>query len=215
MPGPADAEGVELVDAADLLRDVERLRGVREPRVGPGDVTTAFQPIWNLAQRLAARRRGADPPRRGLRALRPRRRRSTSPSRSAACRDLDALCVAQRAPAPRPSCPPGALLFLNIAPQTLDLDADGDDWLLRAARAADVAPGRVVIEVTERFGGRTAPVLKSLRRLREQGFKLALDDVGTGNAGLEMLSEVERRVRQARPQHRRRGARPRPTRAPS
>ena len=33
-------------------------------------------------------------------------------------------------------------------------------------------------------------MLKSLRRLREQGFKLALDDVGTGNAGLEMLREV-------------------------
>jgi EAL domain-containing protein (putative c-di-GMP-specific phosphodiesterase class I) len=33
-------------------------------------------------------------------------------------------------------------------------------------------------------------VLKSLRRLRAQGFKLALDDVGTGNSGLEMLREV-------------------------
>jgi len=47
-----------------------------------------------------------------------------------------------------------------------------------------------VIEVTERFGGRTAGVLERLRRLREQGFKLALDDVGTGNSGLEMLREV-------------------------
>jgi EAL domain-containing protein (putative c-di-GMP-specific phosphodiesterase class I) len=47
-----------------------------------------------------------------------------------------------------------------------------------------------VIEVTERFSGRMASVLKSLRRLRAQGFKLALDDVGTGNAGLEMLRTV-------------------------
>jgi EAL domain-containing protein (putative c-di-GMP-specific phosphodiesterase class I) len=46
------------------------------------------------------------------------------------------------------------------------------------------------VEVTERFGGRIASVLKSLRRLRAQGFQLALDDVGTGNAGLEMLREV-------------------------
>jgi EAL domain-containing protein (putative c-di-GMP-specific phosphodiesterase class I) len=53
-----------------------------------------------------------------------------------------------------------------------------------------VEPGRVVVEVTERFGGRRVSVLKSLRRLRAQGFKLALDDVGTGNAGLEMLREV-------------------------
>ena len=48
-----------------------------------------------------------------------------------------------------------------------------------------------MIEVTERFGARTAPVVKGLQRLRAQGFKLALDDVGTGNAGLEMLRQVE------------------------
>ena len=85
--------------------------------------------------------------------------------------------------------PADALLFLNIAPQTLDLDCD-EDRLLRAVLDAGLEPGRVVVEVTERFGGRTAPVLKSLRRLRDQGFQLALDDVGTGNSGLEMLREV-------------------------
>jgi hypothetical protein len=63
-----------------------------------------------------------------------------------------------------------ALLFLNIAPQTLDLDAD-DDWLLRAVTEAGIEPGRVVVEITERFGGRTVSVLRSLRRLRAQGFK--------------------------------------------
>ena len=40
------------------------------------------------------------------------------------------------------------------------------------------------------FSGRTASVLRCLRRLRAQGFKLALDDVGSGNSGLEMLREV-------------------------
>jgi EAL domain-containing protein (putative c-di-GMP-specific phosphodiesterase class I) len=44
--------------------------------------------------------------------------------------------------------------------------------------------------VTERFGGRTAAVVKCLRRLREHGFQVALDDVGTGNSGLEMLSQI-------------------------
>jgi EAL domain-containing protein (putative c-di-GMP-specific phosphodiesterase class I) len=47
-----------------------------------------------------------------------------------------------------------------------------------------------VVEVTERIGARTVPVIKSLHHLREQGFKLALDDVGTGNAGLEMLRKI-------------------------
>src|SRR5262249_24313712 len=102
--------------------------------------------------------------------------------------DLDVLCVTS-ALRSAGEIPPGALLFLNIAPQTLALDA-GADWLLGGVRAAGVGPERVVIEVTECFGGRTASVLKALRRLREQGFKLALDDVGAGNSGLEMLREV-------------------------
>ena len=58
------------------------------------------------------------------------------------------------------------------------------------SRASGLAPQRVVIEVTERFGGRTSSVVKCLERLRDQGFKIALDDVGTGNSGLEILSKV-------------------------
>jgi len=46
------------------------------------------------------------------------------------------------------------------------------------------------VEVTERIGARTVPVIKSLDHLRGRGFRLALDDVGTGNAGLEMLREI-------------------------
>jgi EAL domain-containing protein (putative c-di-GMP-specific phosphodiesterase class I) len=30
-----------------------------------------------------------------------------------------------------------------------------------------------------------------LKRLREQGFKIAVDDVGTGNSGLEMLRKID------------------------
>jgi EAL domain-containing protein (putative c-di-GMP-specific phosphodiesterase class I) len=90
-----------------------------------------------------------------------------------------------------PDLPELTLLFLNLSPQTLDLDEDGNDWLLEAVHAAGIAPTQVVIEITERFGGRTASVVKALHRLREDGFKLAIDDVGTGNSGLEMLRQVE------------------------
>ena len=164
----------------DEVRALHRLLDAEE-------VTTAFQPIWNLGAGSLL----------GIEAL-------TRPAPDAGLagpaqafgvaeqigrvRDLDMICVrsALRSAA---DLPPGALLFLNIAPQTLDLDAE-DDWLLRDVLDAGLDPGEVVVEVTERFGGRRASVLKSLRSLRAQGFKLALDDVGTGNAGLEMLREV-------------------------
>lgn len=100
--------------------------------------------------------------------------------------ELDVLC-ATRALTAASDLPDGALLFVNLAPKTLELDSNGDDWLLAGVEQAGLSPDRVVLEVTERIGARTVPVVKSLDRLREQGFKLALDDVGTGNAGLEML----------------------------
>jgi EAL domain-containing protein (putative c-di-GMP-specific phosphodiesterase class I) len=90
-----------------------------------------------------------------------------------------------------PDLPEGALLFLNLSPLTLDVHGEDEDWLLHAVQAVGLDPARVVIEVTERFGGRTTGVVKSLRRLREEGFQLALDDVGTGNSGLEMLRLVD------------------------
>jgi diguanylate cyclase (GGDEF)-like protein len=103
--------------------------------------------------------------------------------------ELDVLCaqLALTLEADPLECP---LLFVNLSPQTLDLDADDNDWLLAAANETGWPAERVVVEVTERFGARTASVIKSLRRLRAQGFKIALDDVGTGNAGLEMLHRV-------------------------
>jgi diguanylate cyclase (GGDEF)-like protein len=151
-------------------------------------VTTAFQPIWNLAAGTLL----------GVEALtRPAPDSGISNPAQAfdvaeqigRVRELDALCVGSALRAAAGELPDEALLFLNIAPQTLDLDI-GDDWLLRAVRDAGLDPGRVVVEITERFGGRMDSVLATLRSLREQGFKLALDDVGAGNAGLEMLREV-------------------------
>jgi EAL domain-containing protein (putative c-di-GMP-specific phosphodiesterase class I) len=103
---------------------------------------------------------------------------------------LDVLC-ATSALATAPECEDGVLLFLNLSPLTLDLDADGDEWLRDAVLDAGRSPSDVVIEVTERFGGRTESVVRCLQRLRGQGFKIAVDDVGTGNSGLEMLRLID------------------------
>jgi len=104
--------------------------------------------------------------------------------------ELDVLCVQSALTHVAPELPDGALLFLNLSPQTLDIDADGNDWFRELIDRSPLTPERVVIEITERFAGRRASILKSLSRRRDQGFKLALDDVGTGNSGLEMLRNV-------------------------
>jgi diguanylate cyclase (GGDEF)-like protein len=157
--------------------------------IGEGRLTTVYQPIWDFgSQRLL-----------GIEALmRPHPDYELSGPAEAfdlaekigRVHELDVLCV-RNALAAVPALPDGALLFLNLSPQTLDLDAGHGDWLLAVVDGAGLAPERIVIEVTERFGARTDAVVTCLRRLRGEGFQLALDDVGTGNAGLEMLQKVQ------------------------
>ncbi len=47
-----------------------------------------------------------------------------------------------------------------------------------------------MLEITERSVARLDVVIREATRLRALGFLLALDDAGSGNAGLEMLSKL-------------------------
>jgi diguanylate cyclase (GGDEF)-like protein len=150
-----------------------------------GDAHAVFQPIWDLADSrlLAVEALARFPEEYGF----------SGPSEAfdvaeqiGRVHDLDVLCVCT-ALEHAGELPPGALLFLNIAPQTLDRDAGGDDWLSRALAASGLDAGRVVIEVTERAGARAPAVMKTIHHLRSRGFRIAIDDVGSGNSGLEML----------------------------
>jgi diguanylate cyclase (GGDEF)-like protein len=157
--------------------------------IDEGRLETLFQPIWNLDAKALL----------GVEALtRPDPSYGLSGPAEAfdiaeqigRVHQLDVLCV-ESALRLAPDLHPGVLLFLNLSPLTLDLDAEAEAWLAPAVERAGLTPQAVVVEVTERFGGRTDRVVKRLRRLREQGFKIAVDDVGTGNSGLEMLSKIE------------------------
>ncbi len=80
--------------------------------------------------------------------------------------------------------PDGALLFLNLHPTDLL------DPALYEPSALD--PARVVLEITERADVRTVSDLGlRLRRLRESGYRLAVDDLGSGFAGLTSVAEMD------------------------
>ena len=153
-----------------------------------GRLETVFQPIWNLDTETLI----------GVEALtRPDPSYGLSgPAETfdiaeqiGRVHQLDVLCV-QSALRCAPKLDQDVLLFLNLSPLTLDLDADANPWLAPAVERAGLSPQAVVVEVTERFGGRTEWVVKRLQRLRQQGFKIAVDDVGTGNSGLEILRNI-------------------------
>jgi diguanylate cyclase (GGDEF)-like protein len=157
--------------------------------IDEGSISTVFQPIWDFESESLL----------GMEALtRPDPAHGLSGPAEAfdvaeqlgRVHQLDVLCVNSALRA-APELMAGVLLFVNLSPLTLDLDAEGNDWLRQAVEDAGLEPQQVVVEVTERFGGRTASVVRCLQRLRLQGFKIAVDDVGTGNAGLEMLRQLD------------------------
>jgi EAL domain-containing protein (putative c-di-GMP-specific phosphodiesterase class I) len=72
------------------------------------------------------------------------------------------------------------------------LACDGyDDWLLDEIETAGIAPDRVTIEITEStLLIDQEAVVERLRRLREAGVRVAVDDFGTGYASLAYLTRL-------------------------
>lgn len=80
------------------------------------------------------------------------------------------------------------LLFINIHPAALrSLDVPA---LAAEVAAAGLEPADVTLEVTEQAGLDNPEPIRVLKRARALGFRLALDDMGHGNAGLRALTHV-------------------------
>ena len=61
-----------------------------------------------------------------------------------------------------------------------------------ALAAGGLTPGDVVIEITERLAvERKTAFAEALARLKECGFRLAVDDMGTGYSSLQALAEIQ------------------------
>ena len=180
--GNAIVAAAEVVDSVPVVT-IEKVRAVRA-LIDAGAVDVAFQPIWDLSGTRVL----------GYEALaRPRSSELSGPGEAFEIADsigrgheLDAVCrrAALRDAAQLPA---GTLLFLNISPQSLEHEALAGDSLVLAVRGAGYEPEQVVLEITERTDARKEIIVPEAARLRALGFKLALDDVGAGNAGLEML----------------------------
>jgi diguanylate cyclase (GGDEF)-like protein len=86
---------------------------------------------------------------------------------------------------------PRQVVTINLSPQTLELEDSTAAWLLEILARYGISPGRLIVELTER---EAITDLDRLRRnvasLQRAGVRLAADDVGAGNAGLRLLSQV-------------------------
>jgi diguanylate cyclase (GGDEF)-like protein len=165
-----------------------KVQGLRSLLV-EGRVTAVFQPIWMLhtngvfAYEALSRPNpsyGLDGPQQAFEIA----------ERLGRAPELDAICL-ERILAAAGSLPAQALLFVNLSPSTLAHHSFSADVLVDRVAAAGLQPSQVVFEVTERSQVAPAVVGAAVDELRTRGFAVALDDVGTGNNGLEMLRRIE------------------------
>lgn len=185
--GDVVVDAGELVAAADDVMPMSKVRAVRGI-IADRDVEVVFQPIWDLDGRFVLSYEALARPR-ALHGLDGPGDAFLIADRIGRAHELDAICRAATLAAAR-DLPADALLFLNVSPGSFAHDGFGAEALAREVRAAGLEPSRVVLEITERSEARLKTVIAEMERLAEVGFQLALDDVGAGNAGLEMLRSV-------------------------
>ena len=88
------------------------------------------------------------------------------------------------------AAPPGATFFVNL--HAYDLL---DDDLFDAGSALAKSAAKVVLEITERASLHTVrDVQARVARLRKMGFRIAVDDLGAGYAGLTSFAQLEPEV---------------------
>jgi diguanylate cyclase (GGDEF)-like protein len=82
-------------------------------------------------------------------------------------------------------------LFVNVSPDSVYEDQEFAARFLDLASAANMAPNRCVIELTEEsLLDDYARLRLTLQKLRDAGCELAIDDLGAGSSGLRTWSEL-------------------------
>jgi len=98
--------------------------------------------------------------------------------------ELSRLCRARAIEGMNTRLGPGQLLFINVDPH------DFTDPAFTEQEVAD--PTRVVIEITERTAIKDYPKFRDrLKAFRDMGYRFAVDDAGSGYAGLGSIANLE------------------------
>ena len=82
------------------------------------------------------------------------------------------------------------LLFVNLETSVLEL-ALRSGHFMRAVKASGLAPGNIVIEISESKIRRPEVLKDFVRRYRAHGFLIALDDLGRGHSNLARWQDLE------------------------
>jgi EAL domain-containing protein (putative c-di-GMP-specific phosphodiesterase class I)/DNA-binding response OmpR family regulator len=101
--------------------------------------------------------------------------------------ELEGLCLASTAS--RYGAGDGTILFVNVEADLINSLPDGRGDVFAPLRRLR---REIVLEVTERAAIRDVPTFRAaLEKLREDGFRIAIDDAGSGYASLQAIAELK------------------------
>jgi EAL domain-containing protein (putative c-di-GMP-specific phosphodiesterase class I) len=87
---------------------------------------------------------------------------------------------------------PSELLFLNVEPDSIDDPQFRSPQMLHMLERARLSPERVVLEMTEHASVRDFTAFRqTLAYFRSLGFRLAIDDMGSGYSALASVAEIQ------------------------
>jgi diguanylate cyclase (GGDEF)-like protein len=167
----------------ELVQAIDQITGQRA-------IVPLFQPIFDLDSGQPVGFEGLVRPREGA-AFRDATALFAAAEVADRTVELDLLAIDVIAAAVGGGLGEGYLSF-NLSPRTLEADQFRVSELISILRNHGLEPGRVVLELTEREAVEDMERLrKNLHACRVVGFRIAADDVGAGNAGLRLLSEID------------------------
>jgi EAL domain-containing protein (putative c-di-GMP-specific phosphodiesterase class I) len=177
----------EIRDSSKLLQPqkVSALRRLLKEK----QVNVHFQPIWDMASGKLLSYEALARPDAKYGFAGPQEAFDIA-ERIGRAHELDYVCVQAILSRAR-ELPEDVLLFLNLTPQSLCHDLLTSAVLLTEVISAGLSPQRIVLELTERSIVELPIIIQEAAKLQKLGFRLALDDTGAGNAGLEMLSQLQ------------------------
>jgi EAL domain-containing protein (putative c-di-GMP-specific phosphodiesterase class I)/GGDEF domain-containing protein len=105
--------------------------------------------------------------------------------------EVELLCLDQALENAK-ALPGGAILFLNLSMLGLEYIESEGLGLIGRIKESGRSPSECVLEITERTYAESASRLRErVSELRKHGFRIAIDDMGTGYSALHVLAELQ------------------------
>ena len=151
-------------------------------------VTTVFQPIWDMESNRPLGFEALMRPNPGLGLSGPQEAFDVA-DRIRQLPQLDRVCM-RNVLASSANLPANSTIFLNYSPTALLHPSFNPDEFVALVRGAGLRPEQIVLEVSERRIDDATSVIERAKALRALGVRIALDNIGSGHVGLEIMSKL-------------------------